>query len=211
MDVSLGFLCGSAALMGLMHTAMGPDHYLPFIALSKARGWSMKRTAIITFLCGLAHVFSSILIGLIGIAFGLALKSLEWAEALRGDVAGWLLTLCGLVYMLWGVGHAIQNREHHHVDVKKDKLTPWSLFIIFVFGPCEPLIPLLMFPAATISLPAALLVAALFAAATLITMLGIVLGMLYGLQFAPLKFHRFAHAAAGAVMLLCGLAIQLGL
>lgn len=211
MDASLGILCLSALTMGVVHTAMGPDHYLPFIILSKARGWSVKRTGWITFLCGLAHVFSSILIGLFGIGFGLALKSLEIAEALRGDVAAWLLTGCGLVYMLWGIVHGIRNREHHHVDMKSDKLTPWALFIIFIFGPCEPLIPVLMFPAATISLSAALLVAALFAMATLVTMTGMVVGMLYGLQLTHFKMHRFAHAAAGAVILLCGLAVQWGL
>lgn len=211
METSLGILCLSALLMGVVHTAMGPDHYLPFIVLSKARGWSMKRTGWITFLCGLAHVFSSILIGLFGIGFGLALKSLEMAEAMRGDVAAWLLTACGLVYMLWGIAHGMRNREHHHVDLKSDKLTPWALFIIFVFGPCEPLIPVLMFPAATISLSAALIVAGVFAVATLATMTGMVLSVLYGLKVTHFKLHRFAHAVAGAVMLLCGLAVQLGL
>ena len=39
--------------------------------------------------------------------------------------------------------------EHSHVHAQlPDNLTPWILFTIFVFGPCEPLIPLVMFPAA---------------------------------------------------------------
>jgi sulfite exporter TauE/SafE len=190
---------------------MGPDHYLPFIVLSKARKWSTQKTVWITLICGLAHVFSSILIGLFGIALGISLKALEMAEALRGDVAGWLLVACGAVYMVWGIMHALKNREHHHVDTDDGKLTPWALFIIFVFGPCEPLIPVLMFPAATMSLGAALTVASIFALATLATMIGMVLAVLYGLKFAHHKSHRFAHAIAGAVVLACGLAVQLGL
>jgi energy-coupling factor transporter transmembrane protein EcfT len=211
MEASLGILCISALLMGVMHTAMGPDHYLPFIAISKAREWSMKKTLGITLICGIAHVFSSVLIGLFGIGCGIALEALEMAEALRGNLAAWLLVGCGMVYMVWGIFHGLMNREHHHVDAKGGNLTPWALFVIFVFGPCEPLIPVLMFPAATIGLYAALLVALIFALATLLTMTGMVIGILYGLHFSHSKSHRFAHALAGAVMLLCGLAIHLGL
>ncbi|MDF7800341.1 hypothetical protein P4C99_12760 [Pontiellaceae bacterium B1224] len=211
MEISLGVLCLSALMLGTVHTAMGPDHYLPFIVLSKARKWSVKKTVWITLLCGLAHVFSSILIGLFGIALGISLKALEMAEALRGDVAAWLLVGCGAVYMIWGIMYGLKNREHHHVDTDNGKLTPWALFIIFVFGPCEPLIPVLMFPAATMSLGAALMVAGIFAIATLVTMIGMVLAAVYGLKFVSHKSHRFAHAVAGAVVLACGLAVQLGL
>lgn len=211
MEATLGILCASALAMGVVHTVMGPDHYLPFIAISKARRWSMKKTIWITLICGVAHVFSSVLIGLFGIGCGIALKSLEMAEAMRGDLAAWLLVGCGLVYMVWGIFHGLMNREHHHVDAKGGSLTPWTLFVIFIFGPCEPLIPVLMFPAATIGLSAALLVALVFAMATLMTMTGMVVGILYGLHFTHHKSHRFAHALAGAVLLLCGVAIQLGL
>lgn len=211
METSFGILCLSALVMGITHTAMGPDHYLPFIVISKARNWSTKKTILITLICGLAHVFSSILIGLFGIGCGLALKSLEIAEELRGDVAGWLLVACGTIYMIWGIFHALTNREHHHVKDRGGNLTPWALFVIFIFGPCEPLIPFLMFPAATIGLHAAIGVALVFAVATLATMTGMVAAVLYGLHFGHHKTHRFAHAMAGAILLLCGVAIQLGL
>ncbi len=40
--------------------------------------------------------------------------------------------------------------EHAHVhESESSSITPWVLFVIFVLGPCEPLIPLLMFPAAS--------------------------------------------------------------
>ena len=93
MVASLNILCLSALTIGVLHTAMGPDHYLPFVALSKARNWSVRKTVWITILCGLGHVFSSILIGFFGIGWGIALQSLEMAEALRGNLAAWLLKL----------------------------------------------------------------------------------------------------------------------
>ena len=70
-------LAGTAATIGLIHTILGPDHYLPFIVLSKARQWSMLKTSVITFLCGLGHVLSSIILGFVGIALGMALFKLE--------------------------------------------------------------------------------------------------------------------------------------
>ncbi len=59
----------TAASIGFFHTLLGPDHYIPFIVISKARKWSMWKTNLITFLCGIGHVGSSILIGFIGILF----------------------------------------------------------------------------------------------------------------------------------------------
>ena len=40
----------SAGTIGVIHTLLGPDHYLPFIVLSKARNWTRTRTLWITFI-----------------------------------------------------------------------------------------------------------------------------------------------------------------
>ena len=67
----------TAVSVAFIHTLAGPDHYLPFIMMSKARNWSVVKTSWFTVLCGLGHVGSSIVLGLVGIAFGVALKKLE--------------------------------------------------------------------------------------------------------------------------------------
>ena len=91
-------------------------------------------------------------------------------------------------------------------------MTPWVLFAIFVFGPCEPLIPVLMYPAAKLSVWGVVLVAATFAVATLATMLSIVsLGCIGLAPFSFPRLQRFSHAIAGGTIALCGAAIQLGL
>ena len=66
MDQALLSLTGAAAAIAFTHTITGPDHYLPFIVMSKARKWSLWKTSWITFLCGLGHVLSSVVIGEIG-------------------------------------------------------------------------------------------------------------------------------------------------
>jgi len=233
MSAELNALIITAASIGFFHTIFGPDHYLPFIMISWARKWSAVKTTLITLLCGLGHIGSSVVLGLIGVAAGLAINRLEIVESVRGNVAAWLLIAFGLVYFVWGLRRAYQkkshvhshthvagaahehlhnhHREHAHVhdDETTPSITPWVLFIIFVFGPCEPLIPILMYPAAKNSLFGLLVVTCVFGIVTIATMLGMVLLSVAGVNFIPLtRLQRFSHVIAGATICLCGLAIQ---
>lgn len=234
MTPGLTALVSTAATLGVLHTAAGPDHYLPFIVLAKARKWSTAKTLAVTALCGLGHVGSSILIGAVGILFGLGVAKLEIFEGVRGGVAAGLFILFGLGYFLWGLARGLRNRGHHHLHVHTDgtvhgdhssaegtdgvraghvhaepkpvNVTPWILFTIFVFGPCEPLIPLLMFPAARESAGGVVLVAAVFSLATIATMAMMVLLPAAGLRLLPMRFlERYLHAVAGFTILACGL------
>ncbi len=233
MNPELPPLLAAAASIGLLHTLFGPDHYVPFIAMQRARGWSLAKTAAITFLCGAGHVLSSVVLGAVGIALGIAVHRLEAIESFRGDIAAWTLIAFGLLYFAWGVRQAIRNQPHRHahahldaaehdhahvhhadhvhphVESGKPNITPWILFTIFVFGPCEPLIPLLMYPAAQGSAWGVALVTAVFGAVTIGTMLCVVLAAAYGVGFVRLsKLDRYTHALAGATIALCGAAIQ---
>ena len=233
MTAELNALIIAAASIGFFHTILGPDHYLPFIMMSWARKWSGLKTTLITVLCGLGHIGSSVVLGLIGVSLGLAVKKLEIVESVRGNLAAWLLIAFGLVYFVWGLRRAYQKKSHmhshthavgvahkhlhnhhrEHVHVHDDKatpsITPWVLFVIFVFGPCEPLIPILMYPAAKNSLFGLLVVTCVFGIVTIATMLGVVLLSVAGVDFVRLsRFQRFSHAIAGATICLCGLAVQ---
>jgi hypothetical protein len=57
-----------------VHTFSGPDHYLPFIVLSRSKKWSLKKTLFWTSLCGIAHVLSSAVLGVFGIFLGWSIK-----------------------------------------------------------------------------------------------------------------------------------------
>jgi nickel/cobalt exporter len=234
MNDELLILVASAASIGFLHTLFGPDHYLPFIVMSKTGKWTFKKTAIVTFLCGVGHVIGSIVLGLVGITLGIAVAKLEILESFRGDFAAWFLIAFGLVYFVWGVRKAIKNKPHLHKHAhnggvqhlhthvhtnnhshvhekqKSKDMTPWVLFTIFVLGPCEPLIPLLMYPAAQSSLSGILIVAGVFSLVTIVTMLGVVLISIYGISFVPVqRLERYMHAIAGATICLSGMAIQL--
>ena len=96
-------LIASAASVGLIHTVLGPDHYLPFVAMAKAGDWSRRKALTVTALCGVGHVSSSVLLGLVGVALGLAVTRLEAVESVRGGLAAWALIAFGATYCAWGV------------------------------------------------------------------------------------------------------------
>ena len=232
MSRELWLLTLTAAALGSMHTILGPDHYVPFVMMARAAGWSRSKTLWVTFGCGLGHVLSSVLLGGIGIALGAAVARLEAIEAIRGELAAWLLIGFGLAYGTWGLWRGLKKRSHGHLHNHADgtihshlhshtekhvhvpgaaagQLTPWILFTIFVFGPCEPLIPLLMYPAARASLWGVVLVTLVFGTTTILTMLVTVLVVRAGLVRIGLgTLERYIHAFAGATIALCGLAIQ---
>ncbi|MEW6073568.1 MAG: hypothetical protein AB1726_13370 [Planctomycetota bacterium] len=204
-----------AATSGFLHTVAGPDHYVPFVAMARARSWSWPRTALVTALCGVGHVLGSVALGLVGLAAGAALFRLEAIEAARGELAAWLMIAFGLVYAAWGwrwrARRAERAHEHAEAGARGEAITPWVLFTIFVFGPCEVLIPQLMVPAAMGEQRDVVLVVAVFAGTTIATMLGMVFVLLSGvhrLRFAWLQRHP--HELAGAVVSACGLTILLG-
>jgi len=211
MEHNLSFLAGTALTIGTLHTLAGPDHYLPFVAMSKTRSWSTLKTVNIVAICGLGHVLSSVVIGFIGIAAGIAIAGIENFEGIRGNIAAWLLVVFGVAYMIWGLYRLWNNHPHaHHDHVKNEKrqMTFWILFTIFIFGPCEPLIPVLMYPAAQHNYAAVAYITVLFALSTIITMIVIVLLMIKGFSFV--KFHvleKYQHVIAGGTIGLCGAGI----
>jgi sulfite exporter TauE/SafE len=231
MTEQLPLLAITAASIGFIHTILGPDHYVPFVVMAKSGKWSSTKTALITFLCGIGHVGSSVVLGFVGIALGIAVTNLESVESARGNIAAWALIAFGLVYMVWGIRRAIKNKGHHghlhigkttiHTDSasnsdhvhslheEKPNLTPWILFTVFVFGPCEPLIPLVMYPAAKGNMAGVALVAGIFSFVTIGTMMATVLALRAGIVLLPLRnLERFMHAIAGGVILLCGISIR---
>jgi len=230
MTPELTVLALSAAAIAFVHTLLGPDHYLPFVAMAKARGWSMARTLRITLVCGIGHLAGSIALGLAGILLGIQLSSLEWLEGFRGNLAAWLLIGFGFAYMAWGLRRALRSRPHthwhdhggvvhshqhqHHRDhahvheAGGRSLAPWIIFVIFVLGPCEPLIPLLMYPAARESLAGVLVVTGIFGVVTVLTMIAAVAVASLGLRAARFsRLEPWSHAMAGSAILACGLAV----
>jgi ABC-type nickel/cobalt efflux system permease component RcnA len=232
MNESITLLSATAITLGFVHTILGPDHYLPFIVLGEARKWTLRKTMLITFLCGLGHVLSSVVLGLAGIAAGISVNKLVKVESFRGNIAAWLFIAFGLVYLVISLRNLIRKKKHTHThfhaggevhehehnhlnshthvhETGRKSLTPWILFLIFVFGPCEPLIPVLMYPAAQNNIHGTIIVSVLFSAVTIATMMSVVLAFKLGLSKINIKpLEKYSNVIAGSMILLSGLAIQ---
>lgn len=208
----------SAFTLGLIHTLMGPDHYVPFIVMARARNWSLTHTIIVTFFAGIGHVSSACALGFLGIFLGLTIAKLNLITSYSVSTAAWLFILFGLLYLVWGIRYAARyhqkkhNHNHSHTSkVQKSwkQLTPWILFTVFILGPCEPLIPLMFYPALQGKMLMVTLITVLFGLATIFAMLLMVVGAFLGIQ--KLKFHflqRYGNAAAGSIIFLTGCVIK---
>ena len=233
MDNSLITLCTTAAVIGFTHTLIGPDHYLPFIMLGKANNWSNKKIVIITILCGIGHVLSSVILGAVGIFLGLGLNKLISTESIRGNISFYLLVGFGTAYAMWGVRYAIrktsaakqlhthngENFNHHHLHLighkhvhEDNPNTIWAIFIIFVLGPCESLIPLLMFPAMMHGWHGVAVVSTIFGIVTITTMTLAVYVVYSGTKKLSSKWkwmETWSHALAGFAIAVSGLIIKI--
>lgn len=206
----------AAACIALVHTLVGPDHYLPFIAIAESRGYSLAKTLLWTLFCGLGHVGSALLLSILFVWFShwLSKEHFQWIEDNRGDLAAYLLVGLGAAYLLWAVRHRLLHRraaEHHHTSAGKAGISVWILFIIFVLGPCEALLPVLM-AAGVMGMSAVITSTIIFSCTTIFTMIFMVTAGMLGLRRLRLTFlQRYAHEVAGITILLCGLLILCGL
>jgi len=232
MNEGLTVLLSTAIGIGFLHTLIGVDHSLPFVVLGRAQGWSVRKLLTITTLCGVGHVLSSVILGAVGIGLGVAAERLDWIESRRGEISAWLLIGFGLAYASWAFYRSMRNRPHRHVhfhtkegihahehrhesehlhphELNRRAFTIWTLFIVFVFGPCEPLIPLLMVPALQHEWYAVVLVAVVFGVTTVGTMLAVVLAGFLGLRPSFFSFfERHVHVVAGLMIAASGIAIK---
>ena len=204
-------LLGATASLAIVHALLGVDHSLPFVALGRARGWTLARTLLVTAVCGAGHVASSVAIGVLGVALGIATDALLWLESARGELAAALLIGFGLAYAAWAVWSRLRGRDGAHLHAGADgaaRATPWALFIVFVLGPCEPLIPLMVVPGIAGDWLTVAAVVGVFGLLTVAVMLLAVavacsgVGLLAGNRLA-----RHADLAAGLVVAASGAAV----
>ncbi|HEU4403162.1 MAG TPA: hypothetical protein VFT43_13770 [Candidatus Polarisedimenticolia bacterium] len=222
----------SACTTAVIH-ALIPDHWLPFVVMSRSQGWNARRTATLTGLAGLLHVLMSILVGGAAIALGtdpardlasLAGHSLEY-------LAGALLFLFGVAYGVWA--HLREARAHgavshdstgsgpasqeEHVHAHGHLLEPWfrravsggALVVVIGISPCALLAPIL-FAAAAQGAVALAASAIGFAACTIGTMVCVTLFARRGMQRLDLPFFtRFGDLISGALIGTIGLLVMI--
>ncbi|MGL6227424.1 MAG: hypothetical protein ACRC10_12465 [Thermoguttaceae bacterium] len=223
-----------AASTAVFHTLAGPDHYLPFIVLTKKCKWSLFRSMLWTFICGVGHVATALLLVVALYLFSswFTETRFEFINEYRNSIAAWLLVALGSAYLIWGIRHIIRyhphthlhlhaenevehehehthvhEHSHFHVQTTRDSLTPWILFIVLALGPCEIMFPILS-AASLVGTHCVVLTAIVFCSLTILTMMSSVYLGLCGIKALNLQFlERYSHAIGGLTIMSCGLVV----
>jgi ABC-type nickel/cobalt efflux system permease component RcnA len=224
----------TALTVGALH-ALAPDHWVPFAALARARGWTSGRTARLIALCGTGHVGVSVTLGLLALFFGMSLLD-AFGRRLE-SISGILLIGFGLGYALWGLRRAahakLHGHGHHHahthgfhvhvdgatygaaahdhgVDASASRMTAWSLFTLFSVDPCVAVIPLLV-AAAPLGVALTVTIVLAYEAAMLAAMMALALPARAAVNAvrAPRWVASYADAVAGAAI--AGVGVFVGL
>lgn len=135
------------ALTGLviaaLHAAV-PTHWLPFVLVGRARGWTRRRILSAVLLAGGGHVITTVALG-VALAWGGFELSHEFEHATHWLIAGVLVALgAWLVFRpsCHACGHAHED-ENHPVPSpdKSDRAALVGLFVALTLSPCELFLP----------------------------------------------------------------------
>jgi nickel/cobalt exporter len=129
----LSLLTGTIILAAIH--ALIPNHWLPLVAVAKAEGWKKKEITSVTLMAAAAHVFGTIVLGIILGRIGHELEE-KYGKAIT-VAAAILLIVFGLIYFTVNLPH------HHHsgqqdVSAYKRSKKRWIwIFIGMMFlSPC---------------------------------------------------------------------------
>ena len=125
-------LIGSLVI-SLLH-ALIPNHWLPVLAIGRKEGWTLAETSRVTFTAGMAHVISTVIIGLLLGLIGSELT--EHIEHFNRYIAPAVLMLLGLYFIR-------QHYTHHHFHLQPDlvkkkskKAIVRALVLAMFLSPC---------------------------------------------------------------------------
>ncbi len=197
-DGALVPLLSTALGVGVIHTLVGPDHYVPLLALARERRWGTRRAHGVTAGLGLLHCAT-------GTALAIAVAVAGRAFALA-DVLDAQRNLAAMLLIGLGVAMGLAHWRGSRRPARGTALG--ALGLAFALGPCEWLVPAFTAAAAAGGFGSALLVAAAFTAATVATMLAAVAVGLAASARLPRRLP--VGAVASAAISLCGAAMWLG-
>jgi len=212
----------TTVLTAVVHTLI-PDHWLPFVLVSRAERWSIRHTVLLTVISATLHVTLSIALGLTLVMAGRGAERavLGLGERLE-SLTGWMLVVFGLAYMAWflvrgGHVHSFGIHPHHSPEdpepepelrkVRLKDLSGYALTFIVGFNPCILVIPC-VYGAAQMSTLTLLAVAVAFAVSTIGSMVVVTLLGLKGTARLTSPFlTRYGEAFSGGLIAAVGIAV----
>lgn len=119
-------------VLSVLH-ALIPNHWLPVLAISRKENWTLGQTTSVTFISGLSHAVSTVIIGLIIGLLGVKLS--RNLEDFTHIIAPVILIALGLFYIY-------QHHRHKHFDIHPEAKPDskgriiFTLVVAMFFSPC---------------------------------------------------------------------------
>jgi len=218
--------------VAFLHAAI-PTHWLPFVLVSRARGWQPTKTLGVVFLAGMGHIALTTLLGLLIAWFGFQLD--HELEHVFGPLIGGVMIAIG-GYFVWrqlrgkGVCHHHAPGSHHaktdhcghehegepshwEQELRDSRLGAdkgdWAaiggLFLMLTLSPCEVFLPVYL-SAVPFGWLGFVLLSAILAVATLAGMLLFTWLTLLGFERLRLRyFEQRESGLLGTIFMLLGL------
>ncbi len=120
-------------LISLLHAVI-PNHWLPVLAIGKKEKWSLAETSRITFIAGLAHVISTVLIGILLGIIGEELT--QQIDAFTHVIAPSILILMGFYFIRQHYKHHHFHLEQKEIEKKTKRSIITALVIAMFLSPC---------------------------------------------------------------------------
>ena len=114
-------------LLSLLHAVI-PNHWLPVLAIGKKDNWTMNEVTKVTFLSGMAHAVSTVVIGII-----LGLLGVQ----LAGSIQYFTHFIAPAILIILGIFFIYQHHRHKHFhlhNVPRPSLPKNKIIIALVIG-----------------------------------------------------------------------------
>lgn len=120
-------------LISLLHV-MIPSHWLPVLSIGKKEGWTLAETSRITFLGGIAHVVSTVFIGLLlGLISGELTTHIEHFTRI---IAPSILILMGFYFIRQHYKHNHFHFQSKPLKQKTKRSIILTLILAMFLSPC---------------------------------------------------------------------------
>ena len=192
----------STIIISVLH-ALIPSHWLPLLAISKQYHWANRRTLLVTLYMGIAHVLSTLLLGITLSTLGNNLYA-KYRHLFT------IAAPCSLI--LFGIIFIYRHYKHHHFYITKNnepnastlKIIS-SLVVVMFISPCLEVEGIFLVAGKYGYIQVAY-IALIYATLSIIGMLAWMYAALHGLQ--KLDWHKIEHNAGlitGITLILTGL------
>lgn len=119
-------------VLSILH-ALIPNHWLPVLAIGRKENWTISQTTSVTFISGLSHALSTVLIGVAVGMLGVTLA--RHIETFAHIIAPLILISIGLFYIYQHHRHKHFHLHSEPKDLSKRKVV-MGLVVAMFFSPC---------------------------------------------------------------------------